>query len=85
MNDARAGEVQPREALHPLPGPTLATSLTAAAEHVEPLTSDLVDETSDAVAVAGDGVVIQPALHNTSQPAGRLAQRPFACAFAVPL
>ena len=54
----------------------MATSLAAASKHLEPETSDLVDETVDAVAVAGDGMIIQPALYNLPQPSARFAKRP---------
>ena len=52
MYDAWTGEMTPHEALHPCPRPAIATSLTAAANHFEPQTSYLVDETGDAIAVA---------------------------------
>lgn len=65
--------MQAREALHTFPRPALPSALTAAAKHVQPEARHLVDEAADAVAVAGDGMIIQPALHNTSQPARRLA------------
>jgi len=76
MDDARTGKMTPGKTLHPIPRPTTATSLTAAAEHVEPKTSDLVYKTANAVTVARDGVIIQPALHNTPQPTGRFAKWP---------
>ena len=70
MDDARTREMMPRQALHPCPRPAVTTSLAAAANHLEPLTSDLVHNTTDAVSVARDGVIVQPALHNVSQPTG---------------
>ncbi len=66
----------PCKALHPSPRPATANKLTAAADYFQPKTSHLVHETADAASVAGDGMVIQPALHNASQPAGRLAKWP---------
>ena len=74
MNDA--GTRKLRQTLHSLPGPPTATTLTAAAKHEKPVASDLVIETADAVAVAGDGVIIQPAPHNAPQPTTRFAHRP---------
>ena len=62
--------------LHPSPRPTTATSLAAAAKHVEPKTSYLVHETTNAVTVARDGMIVQPALHNAPQPTGRFAKWP---------
>ncbi len=38
------------------------------------MTSYLVDETTDAAAVAGDGVIVQPTLHNASQPPARFTK-----------
>ena len=64
MGDPRTGKMTPRKALHPLPCPAVASSLTTASKHVEPQSSYLVDEAVDAVAVAGDGMIIQPALDN---------------------
>ena len=61
---------------HPSPRPATATSLTTAAEYFQPETSHLVHEAADAVTVAGDGMIIQPALHNASQPTGRFAKWP---------
>ena len=74
MGDAWTGEMTPREALHPFPCPSVASSLATAANHAKPLTSDLVHETADAVTVARDGMIIQPALHNASQPSSRVAK-----------
>ena len=61
---------------HPSPRPATATSLNTAAEYFQPETSHLVHEAADAVTVAGDGMIIQPALDNASQPTGRFAKRP---------
>ena len=66
MNDARAGETASGETLHPSPSPAAATTLTAAAQHAKPLSSHFVDKTPQAVTVARDGVIIQPALHYAS-------------------
>ncbi len=75
MDDARTGEMTPHKAVHPSPRPATATSLTAAAKHLEPKTSYLVHETTDPVAVARHGMIVQPALDNSSQPAARFAKR----------
>ena len=74
MDDVRTGEMMPRKALHPNPCPTPATSLAASANHPEPQTSDLVYESTDAVTVAWDGMIIEPSPHNASQPTGRFAK-----------
>ena len=51
-----------------------ASALATAANHPKPQTSNLVHETADAVTVARDGMIIQPALHNASQPSTRFAK-----------
>ena len=76
MDDAGTGKMKPRKTLHSLPDPTTATTLTAAAKHGKPVSSYLVKETADAVAVARDGVIVQPALHYAPQPTARFAHRP---------
>ena len=76
MDDTRTGEMTPHQAVHPSPRPAAATSLATAAKHLEPKTSYLVHETTDAVTVAWDGMIIQPTLHNTPQPTGRFAKWP---------
>ena len=76
MDDAGTGEMKPRKTLHSLPCPTTVTTLTAAAKHGQPVASCLVNETADAVTVARDGMIIQPALHDTPQPTTRFAHRP---------
>jgi hypothetical protein len=43
---------------------------------MEPKTSYLVHETTNAVTVARDGMIVQPALHNAPQPTGRFAKWP---------
>jgi len=63
------------QSVHTLPIPA-TTSLTATANHVKPHTSYLVNKTSNPVAVARDGMIIQPTLDNSSQPAGRFAKWP---------
>ena len=63
------------QTVHSSPSPT-ATSLAAAADTAKPQTSHLVNKTTDAVAVARNGVIIQPTLHNTPQPATRFAKWP---------
>ncbi len=62
-----------RQRAHALPRPTTATALAASAERAEPVASYLADEAGQAVAVAGDGMIIQPALNNPSQPTARFA------------
>ena len=61
--------------VHSLPSPT-ATSLAAAANDVKPQTSYFVHESADPVAVARDGVIVQPSLDDAAQPASRFAKRP---------
>ena len=65
-----------RKTLHPSPRPATATTLTAAADYFQPKTSHLVHEAADAVNVARDGMIIQPALYNASQPASRFVKWP---------
>ena len=61
--------MQPCKSLHPRPSPIAATTLTAPSDHRQPESCDFIDETAQALAVVRDGVIIQPALHNTPQPA----------------
>ncbi len=75
VDNPRTGEMTPGKALHPGPRPTTATTLTTVADDFQPQTSHLVHEATDAVTVARDGMIIQPALHNASQPTGRRSQR----------
>ena len=75
MDDARTREIAPRQTLHALPSPAAASPLTAAAKLPQPVTSHFVCETAKATAVAGHGVVVQPALYDTPQPAARFAKR----------
>ena len=74
MKDAGTRKVDARQALHPVPRPARTTTLAAAANHLKPQTSDLVDKTTEALTVAGHGVIIQPALNNASEPAARFTQ-----------
>ena len=60
--------------LHPLPSPTATATLAAFADHGKPQLDDFIDETAEALAVARDGMVIQPALNNSPQPAARFAK-----------
>ncbi len=76
MNDVGTRKMNPRETLHSLPGPPTATTLTATPKYSKPVSSYLVDKTADAVTVARDGVIIQPAPHHPPQPATRFAHRP---------
>ena len=64
------------QSVQPLPGPTRATALAAAAQDRQPRTSHLVHETANPVTIARHGMIIQPALYNASKPAGRFAKRP---------
>ncbi len=75
MSDARAREITLRQTVHALPRPFRATSLATTTNDAQPQSSDLTDETIEPLTVAGHGVVIQPALHDTSQPTARFAQR----------
>jgi hypothetical protein len=67
--------MQPCKSLHPSPSPVAATTLTAPTDHRQPEPCDFIDETAQALAVVRDGVIIQPALNNASQPAARFANR----------
>ena len=70
--------MKPRQSLHSLhslPRPAAVTSLAATTKLKQPVASYLVHETVDAMAVARDGMIIQPALYHTPQPATRFAQR----------
>jgi len=76
MDDAGTRKVTPHKATHAVPRPTMATALTTSANHTKPITSYLVHETADAMSVARDGMIVQPALHNRPQPTSRFAKRP---------
>ena len=67
--------MQTDEPLHSVPCPLAATTLTPATDHRQPEPSGLVNETTQAVTVARNGVIVQPALHNTPHPATRFADR----------
>ncbi len=75
MGDAGTRQMQTDEPLHSVPCPLAATTLTPTTDHRQPEPSDLVNETTQAATVARDGVIVQPALHNTPQPASRFADR----------
>ena len=75
MDDARTREIAPCQTFHTVPSPAAASPLTAAAKLPQPVTSHFVYETAEAAAVAGHGVVVQPALHDAPQPAARFAKR----------
>jgi len=74
MDDTHAGKMTPCKALHPRPCPATTTSLTAAADYSHPETRHLVNKATDAATVIGDGMIVQPALYNASQPSGRFAK-----------
>jgi len=59
--------MQTDEPLHSFPCPLAATTLTPPTDHRQPEPSDLVNEATQAVTVARDGVIVQPALHDTPQ------------------
>lgn len=71
MDDAGPGEIAAGQTLHAIPRPTRATALTAPSNGIEPMTSHLIDEATDRVTIARHGMIIQPALYNTSKPLGR--------------
>ncbi len=75
MGDAGTRQMQTDEPLHSFPCPLAATTLTPPTDHRQPVPSDPVNETTQAVTVARDGVIVQPGLHNTPQPAIRFADR----------
>ena len=75
MSDAGTWQMQTDKPMHSVPCPLAATTLTPSADYRQPKPSDLIDETIQAVTVARNGMIVQPALHNTSQPAPRFADR----------
>ena len=75
MSDARAREMQARKALHPRPSPAASATLTTLAYHREPETRDFINETAEALTVARNDMVIQPALNNTPQPTASFTNR----------
>ena len=64
------------QTMHPLPRPAFATTLTATTNDMQPSTSYLVYKTTNPATVARHSMIVQPALHNASKPAGRFAKRP---------
>ena len=76
MYDAWLGKMASCETLHPGPCPALTTSLTTASNYTQPETGYLVHETVDAMGVAGNGVIIQPAPYNLPQPSASFAYWP---------
>ena len=75
MSDAWTRQVPSDKPMHSCPCPLAATTLTPPTDHRQPEPCDLIDETAQAVTVARDGVIVQPALYNTPQPAARFADR----------
>ena len=75
MGDAGTRQMQTDKPLHSFPCPLAATTLTTPTKRRQPVPGGLGNETMQAVAVARDGVIIQPALHNAPQPATRFADR----------
>ena len=67
--------MQTDKPMHSFPCPRAATTLTPPTDHRQPEPCGLVNEATQAMTVARDGVIVQPALHNTSQPAARFAER----------
>ena len=61
--------------LHPVPCPTIAATLTTAANYRQPQLCDLVNKTAQALTVARDGMVTQPSTNHLSEPAARFAKR----------
>ena len=74
MDDTYAGKMTPGKTLHPRPCPATTTILAAAADYSHPKASYFVNEAADAATVVRDGMVVQPAPHNASQPSARFAQ-----------
>jgi hypothetical protein len=73
MKDAGTRKMFTHQTAHTIPCPA-ATSLTTATKYVKPQTSYLADETTDSIAVSWDGVIVQPPLDNSTQPASRFAK-----------
>ncbi|MEZ6032830.1 MAG: hypothetical protein R3C17_07045 [Planctomycetaceae bacterium] len=67
--------MQTGEPLHSGPSPLAATTLTPTPDDRQPEPGNLVNETTQAVTVARDGMIVQPTLHDTPQPAARFAER----------
>ncbi len=76
MENTGTWEMPPHEAFHPSPGPAATTALTPSTKGTQPVTNHLLNETFQLPHVAGDGVIVQPSLNNTSQPASRFAGGP---------
>ena len=75
MSDAWTRQMQTDKPMHSVPCPLAATTLTPPTDDRQPEPSDLIDEPTQAVTVARDGMIVQPTLHNTPQPATRFADR----------
>ena len=63
MQDAWTGKMASDELLHSLPSPTRA--LTAASNRTQPESRQTIDELLQARHVAGNGMIIQPALDDS--------------------
>lgn len=59
MGDAGTRQVQTDEPLHFFPCPLAATTLTPPTDYRQPEPSDLVNETTQSVTVARNGVIVQ--------------------------
>ena len=55
-----------------LPGPTLAPSLTAASQHMEPVARHAVSKCIQAILVSGDGMVVVPSLDYRTKPSAHV-------------
>jgi len=75
MSDAGTWQMQTDKPMHSFPCPLAATTLTPSADSRQPKPCDLIDEPTQAVTVAWNGMIVQPTLHNTPQPATRFADR----------
>jgi len=75
MSDAGTRQMQTDKPMHSFPCPLAATTLTPPTDHRQPKPGGLVNETTEAMTVARNGMIVQPALHNTPQPATRFADR----------
>ncbi len=70
MGEARAGEVAISQASHAFPRPA---ATAAATEHLKPEASHFANKTVQAPRVTRHGMIVQPALHHSLEPAACFA------------
>jgi hypothetical protein len=75
MADLGAGEMERHEAGHPFPRPAAAAALAAATDRLQPEARNALEVSVHLAGVERHGMVSQPTVDHTPQPASRFPQR----------